>query len=160
VEQAHGNDPTHLWRIPHLLSAHPEIREYASHLATIVERVWRAVMTAAAPADLERLEPIVVEMRAELVASRPTQLVQMLADQVMANWQQMRYLERIAAEPSAFGHLCSNHVVAAHRAYEAARKQLTEVRELIQNVPVPVRVFNSEPNAKPLGASPFRPCFD
>jgi hypothetical protein len=70
-------------------------------------------------------------MKLTLCGNQGSRLEKMLADCVIANWRQIRYLEHITAAggESGFQQACSDQLEAAYRGYDKARKLLKTVRE-------------------------------
>jgi hypothetical protein len=134
VRLAQGGDASALPRIREILDAHPEIWGHAGDIAAMAERTWIAVLATRDPVVVESMRRTVAEIRADLGGDRPTRLVRLLVDQVIATYLECKHVEAMTAsdagaslDQAAFR---LKRLESAQKRYQGTIKALTEVEKL------------------------------
>jgi hypothetical protein len=151
VLRAQTGDATTLPRIRTILDEHPAIWRHVGDLSALAERAWIAVLSGEHPLAVESMKRTVTDMKADLAGKHPTRMEQMLVDQVVGCWMEVKYLETAYAEP-AQGSLQQagfrlKRRESAQKRYLAAVKTLTTVRALTPAglTPSPAATVYEEP---------------
>jgi hypothetical protein len=171
VEQAQGGDPTGLLRLRSIVDNDQALLEYPASLVAIIERMWRAVVSADGPDVLDQMVKTAAKMRRDLIGDRPSSIETVLAERAVAAWMALDLLRRIGADEgeSALKEACAGRLAFAYRRHDAALAQLRTLRRLVPRGSAAehdLRIFRPELNSgrrkvldeiSPLGAEAEKP---
>lgn len=153
VQRAQSGDAAALPQLRQLLDDHPEIWQRVGDLSALVERAWVGLFAANHPLGLEAMRRSTARMKTELLGERPTPLERLMADQVVATFLEVKFLEYLSAQPGTSedqAKLRLKRLESATKRYLNSVKMLTSLRALLPTgltPPQSIRLFDPDCHA-------------
>lgn len=164
VEQANAGDAAALKQLKQLLDENPAVWQRVGDLALHAERVLIDVITGGEKLMSESLKRSLQDLKAQLAGPDPSPLERLTVERITSCWLALQHVETMLIKTTPGSHEAAfllKRQAQADRAYQAALKSLTTVRQLLPNATVGDRRAGSgrvEPTAGPsVDRSPIFP---
>ena len=134
VDQANGGDRNALEALRRLLDDNPQIWQRVGDLAVHAELALISLVAGADNLMAESLKRSLEDLRAQLGADSASPLERMAIGRVVACWLQLQHVDVLTDKATPGSHAAKfllQRQAQADRAYHAAIKSLTSIRQLL-----------------------------
>jgi len=146
VKRANGGDQQALDWLRSFLDTNPQVWGALGDLARTAERVWIELISNGDALAGECIRRQLGQLKADLTGEAPCPVEKMLADQVVATWLEVKYLECLSAKPrdgsATQAGVLLKRLESAQKRHLNALRSLVQTRKLLPKQSVPdLRIF-------------------